>query len=67
MTKQEIINELEKMQQLFDGFAGYYGIRNFKREMEGERKSNIDQTKYETFGYCADEIKNLLNAIKEEA
>lgn len=66
MNKAEIIKKLEELETIFGGFAGYYGLRNWKRvHEEGKRKSNIDQTKYEAYGYCADEIKKLLKEIKE--
>lgn len=67
MTNQEIINKLEETKTLFAGFAGYYGLRNYKREQNGERKSPTDSAKYDAYGYCADEIERIIKQIKGEA
>lgn len=65
MTTQEIAKKLRELQTTFDGFAGYYGLRNYDREKNGKRKSNVDAAKYDAYGYCADQIGRLLKEIGE--
>lgn len=68
MTNQELLKKLAELETVFAGSAGYYGLRNYKREQNGERKSPTDNAKYEAYGYAADQLKKLLEeAQKEEA
>ena len=60
MTDAKTEKKLRELETLLGGLAGYYGLRNFKREQEGKRKSPVDQAKYEAYDYAANQIKKLL-------
>ena len=66
MTKQELLNKLEETQKLFAGLAGYYGLRNYKREQDGKRKSATDDAKEYAYGFCADDLKRIIEEAQKE-
>ena len=66
MTTAELRHEIEEAEKLLAGLAGYYGLRNFRREQDGKRKSPVDQARYESYHFAAKELERILAKIDNE-
>lgn len=65
MTKQETIKKLQNLENLFNGLAGYHGLVNFRLEKDGKKPSEAENAYFKAYGFCADEVKSLIEEISK--
>ena len=66
MKTEDLKHKIEEAEKLLAGLAGYYGLRNFRREQDGKRKSPVDQARYESYHFAAKELERILAETNTE-